>query len=76
MILAKYVLDTQEKIRVKCLPAPYSLGSWISSGKMNIQTVYYVVIIQQYKHLLNSEQHKKALMSDELNYEQFHRRGI
>ena len=49
MILAKYVFDTQEKIRVKCLPAPYSLGSWISSGKMNSQTVCYGVIIQQYK---------------------------
>ena len=75
MILTKYVLDTQEKIRVKCLPVPYSLGSWISSGKVNNQTVYYDVIIQQYKHLLNSEEHKKASKSDELNYEQYHRGG-
>ena len=75
MILTKNVLDMQEKIRVKCLPFPYSLGSWISSGKMNRQTVYYSVIIQQYKQLLNFEEHRKASMSDELNYEQFHRGG-
>ena len=65
----------KKKIRVKCLPAPYSLSSWMSSGKMNSQTVYYGVIIQQYKHLVNSEEQKKASMSDELNYEQFHRGG-
>ena len=47
----------------------------MSSGKMNSQTVYYGVIIQQYKHLVNSEEQKKASMSDELNYEQFHRGG-